>query len=118
MVIADMLTYQARLGGRQQARNKPVSVHLWDKQFVKELEDKWQQHLQRDLAGATHKTYSSQQQQYKEFCVLMKRAQLPEPHTLAQFVVGRAMQGYMHCPPLSRGFMRWLDGVPIQAVIH
>jgi hypothetical protein len=24
----------------------------------------------------------------------MKRAPLPDPHTLAQFVVGRAMQGY------------------------
>jgi hypothetical protein len=115
MVIADILTYQARLGGRQQERNKPVSVHLWDQQFVKELEDKlkWQQHLQRDLAGATHRTYSSQQRQYKEFCVLMKRAQLPEPHTLAQFVVGRAMQGYAFSPPLSRGVMQWLGGVPI-----
>jgi hypothetical protein len=48
------VTYQAWLGGRQQERNKPVSVHLWEKQFVKELEDKWQQHLQCDLAGATH----------------------------------------------------------------
>jgi hypothetical protein len=58
MVIADILTYHARLGGRQQERNKPVSVQLWDKQFVQEMEDKWQQHLQRDLAGATHTTHS------------------------------------------------------------
>jgi hypothetical protein len=29
--------YQARLGGRQQERNKPVLVQLWDKQLGKEL---------------------------------------------------------------------------------
>lgn len=94
VLSADVLTYQARLGGRQQGKAKPVSVQLWDGQFVRELEDKWQDHLQLDLAGATHRTYSSQQQQYRDFCYLMKRAPLPDAHTLAQFVVGRAMQGY------------------------
>jgi hypothetical protein len=52
------------------------------KQFVRESEDMWQEHLQLYLAEATHRNYTSQQQPYREFCFLMKRAPRPDPHTL------------------------------------
>eukprot|EP00775_Hariotina_reticulata_P001773 gene1773-biopygen3211 len=47
-----------------------------------------------DLATNTHKAYDVHQRQYRDFCERMKRPAIPEPHTLAQFVVGRAMNGY------------------------
>jgi len=93
-MVADVLTYQAQLAGRQREEPRPTSVGLWDERFVRDLEEKWPQYLQLDLARTTHKTYGSQQQQYKEFCAVMQRPPVPDPHTLAQFVVGRAVQGY------------------------
>lgn len=91
---ADLLTYRAQLGGRRSDRPNPVSLSEWDAGFLQGLDANWQQYLQLDLAAATHRTYNSQQQQYRQFCGLLHREPLPDAHTLAQFVVGRAMQGY------------------------
>eukprot|EP00775_Hariotina_reticulata_P003252 gene3252-biopygen4910 len=73
------------MGGRRSDRPKPVSVAEWDASFVEGLDANWQQYLQLDLATATHMTYNSQQQQYRQFCALLRREQLPDAHILAQF---------------------------------
>jgi len=35
-----------------------------------------------------------EQRQYRQFCALVRREPLPDAHTLAQFVIGRAVKGY------------------------
>jgi integrase len=91
---ADLVTHRAQFAHQQRERNKPVPVAQWGGDYAARLEGDWQRLLQLDLASSTHRSYAYHQRQYSEFCRLMGRRELPDPHTLAQFVVGRAQHGY------------------------
>lgn len=71
-----------------------MPVGEWGDGYAAKLEGDWDQLLQLDLASSTHRAYGYHQRQYKQLCVLMGRREVPEAHTLAQFVIGRAQHGY------------------------
>lgn len=69
-------------------------MQSWGVGYSQQFEQDWDSKLQVDLASSTQRAYGSHQRQYQEFCERMRRPVRPDPHTLAQFVIGRAEHGY------------------------
>lgn len=115
----DVLTYQAKLARTKKAAKKTVAVEDWEPEYLQDLEHKWHELLQLDLAESSHRSYGWHQKQYKVMCQRLQRPVWPDPHSLAQFMIGRAQHGYARSTVEQGAYAiaRWGTDVGVDGLI-
>jgi site-specific recombinase XerC len=93
-MLTAVLTHQATYQAARQAGRKPVPVEQWSQEFLQDLQQRFPEFLQLDLADSAQQTYGWHVRQYKELCSAMGQPELPTESGLAMFIMGRAHYGY------------------------
>ena len=96
-----------------------MAVEYWEPEYLQDLEHKWHALLQLDLAESSHRSYGWHQQQYKVMCQRLQRPVWPDPHSLAQFMIGRAQHGYARSTVEQGAYAvaRWGTDVGVDGLI-
>lgn len=84
----------ARCQQQRRLANAPTPVEGWSDELVRLLDGHLHELLQLDLEQSTRRAYDVHVRQYGAMCKRLGKPHSPSPHTLARFVLGRAVSGY------------------------
>jgi hypothetical protein len=69
-------------------------VHQWSAECIQLLQTNLDGLLRADVRASTQRAYDTHVRQFLEFCQVLSRAPIPAAEAVAQFVLGRAYNGY------------------------